>query len=93
MVKKPYARTFRYSEETRKILDQYDGDFDSLVHYAFFTVREKEKEIEKLDIRKNELISIIRMLSLMRTMFDSLSFEYSKFYDKFQDIIKNIENM
>lgn len=93
MSRKPYARTFRYSEETRKILDQYDGDFDSLVHYAFFTVREAEKEVERLENRKNDLLCQINMLSLMRTMFDSLSFEYSKFYNKFQDIIKNIENM
>lgn len=52
MARKPYARTFRYSEETRKILDQYDGDFDELVHYAFFTIAEHEEKLKSLKNRE-----------------------------------------
>ena len=55
MPKKPYARTFRYSEETKKILDQYEGDFDMLIHYAFFKAREAEEEVFKLDIECQKL--------------------------------------
>lgn len=93
MPKKPYSRTFRYSEETRNILDQYDGNFDELCHYAFFTAREAEKEVERLENRKNDLLCQINMLSCMKTMFSKLDFEYNQFYGKFQDIIKNIENV
>lgn len=45
---KPYSRTFRYSEETKKILDQYDGNFDELVHYAFFTIADQEEMLKSL---------------------------------------------
>ena len=55
MARKPYARTFRYSEETRKILEQYDCDFDEFVHYAFFKAREAEEETFKLDIECQQL--------------------------------------
>ena len=59
MSRKPYSRTFRYSEETRKILDQYDGDFDSLVHYAFFTIAEQEEKVKSLKKEEDRLHKVI----------------------------------
>lgn len=32
---KPNARTFRYSDEVKNILEKYNNDFDSLVVEAF----------------------------------------------------------
>lgn len=55
MPKKPYSRTFRYSEETKKILDQYEGNFDMLIHYAFFKAREAEEKVFELDIECKKL--------------------------------------
>lgn len=72
MPKKPYARTFRYSEETRKILDQYDGDFDSLVHYAFFKAREAEEELARIEKSKERILDEINSLYSKRVTLSSL---------------------
>ncbi len=95
MSRKPYARTFRYSEDTRKILDQYDGDFDSLVHYAFFTAREKEKEIEILEKKKTDLECSITMLYVQRSEFVDIIGDMSnlrKSFNFLQDDFKNLRN-
>lgn len=101
MAKKPYCRSFRYSENTKKILDEYyEGDFDKLVHYVYARSLEQQhiilslqKDIENLENRKKDLICQINILSCMKTYFSRLDFEYNQFYDKFQNIIKNIENV
>lgn len=72
MARKPYARTFRYSEETRKILDQYDGDFDELVHYAFFKAREAEEELKRIEETKKRISDDISTLYKTRADFMSL---------------------
>lgn len=77
MAKKPYARTFRYSEETRKILDQYDGDFDELVHEAFFRAREAEEKLKELEKRKLKLEMQISRLFIDDSIIKKLTRDLS----------------
>lgn len=94
---KPYSRTFRYSEETKKILDQYDGNFDELVHYAFFTVAEHKevvcalkKERQYLDkqiaSKFNELSKLNDIISKLNALSNEVK-DYARIIGSDFDII------
>lgn len=52
---KPNARTFRYSDEVKLILEQYDNDFDRLVIESHLMLPAIRKEIEDCHSRNDEL--------------------------------------
>lgn len=67
------ARTFRYSDEVKLILEKYNNDFDSLVVEAFLrlpAVEEQSKRIseynETLLIQRSNLLKDIRNLDSIK---------------------------
>ncbi len=90
MAKKPYARTFRYSEETRKILDQYDGDFDSLVHYAFFLIAEHEEKLKSLKETENRLSKSISSKSAEISKLNSIIAKLNALSNDVNDYVSRI---
>ncbi len=52
---KPNARTFRYSDEVKLILEQYDNDFDRLVIESHLMLPAIRKELEDSHNRNEEL--------------------------------------
>lgn len=52
---KPNARTFRYSDEVKLILEQYDNDFDKLVIESHLMLPAIRKELEDSHNRNEEL--------------------------------------
>lgn len=59
---KPNARTFRFSDETKLILEQFGNDFDGLVLECFCRLPEVKKEVERLEEEKQKLRSELREL-------------------------------
>lgn len=48
---KPNARTFRYSDEVKLILEQHNNDFDALIVEAYLRLPAVKKEVEELEER------------------------------------------
>ncbi len=49
MLKKSNSRSFRYTDETAKIIEKYNNDLDKIVYEAYKKIKEKEKLLKELE--------------------------------------------
>ena len=76
---KPNARTFRYSDEVKLILEQYDNDFDRLIIESHLMLPAIRKELEQshnsvkeLEQQCSDLYNEIRKLTGLKYSIDYL---------------------
>lgn len=90
---KPNARTFRYSDEVKNILEQYNNDFDGLVVEAFLRLPEVKKQVEYYEKRKEELLNQVTDLKRLDNSLSDLIFNAEHFARKFKDTALKFKEM
>ncbi|MGN0539426.1 MAG: hypothetical protein ACI4KI_06180 [Candidatus Fimenecus sp.] len=90
---KPNARTFRYSDEVKNILEKYNNDFDSLVVEAFLRLPEAEKKRDEINNQCLELLSkrdsLLKDIRNLETIISSLN-NLKRSIDYYSDSIKKM---
>lgn len=85
---KPNARTFRYSDEVKNILEKYNNDFDGLVVESFLHLPEAQKKCDtlieeclNLEVKRNDLLKDIRKLEMIYTSLTNLQHSIDYYAD------------
>ena len=79
---KPNARTFRYSDEVKNILEHHGNDFDGLVVEAFLRLPEAKKQVDFYEKRRQELLSQIGNLSHLKYLLDNLESQFNHLFNQ-----------
>ena len=90
---KPNARTFRYSDEVKLILEQHNNDFDALIVEAYLRLPDVKSKVEHYENLLSNLRNEYNELFADIYELKGLKRELGYIEDSLKRFNKQIENM